>query len=230
MPRTLILCSLWAVDLTLGPPFTPACSGQSVWSGFSVPFSKPLFADPSAPENQDRITENVWITRGTNQGLFNARVETGYVAVSPADTEWATALMTANAGETIAASNWQDLTFDDWITAYGGMGSGALPANLLANNAVVHLITDDVYLDLRFTGWSGSGGSFSYERAAAIPEPASATVLLIGLLVFSWRSRQTIRATMPRQYGQPGPVTQCLARVAQYRVRVSTHLAATTVQ
>jgi hypothetical protein len=174
-----------------------------------VPFSKPSFADPTLPANQDRITDNVWLTRGTNQGLFNARVETGYVDISPADTEWATALMSANAGESIAASNWQDLAFDDWITAYGGMGTGSLPANLLANNAVVHLITDDIYLDLRFTSWSGGGGSFSYERAAAIPEPTSAIVLLMALLGFRWRSC--------KWSVQPARVRLCLACVAPGR-------------
>jgi hypothetical protein len=181
-----------------------------------VPFSKPSFADPTLPANQDRITGNVWLTRGTNQGLFNARVETGYVDISPADTEWATALMSANAGETIAASNWQDLAFDDWISAYGGMGTGSLPANLLANNAVVHLITDDIYLDLRFTSWSGGGGSFSYQRAAAIPEPTSVTVLLMGLIGFRWRFRQ--------RYGQPGRALRCLACVAPSRPPALRHI------
>jgi hypothetical protein len=137
-----------------------------------------LFADPTLPDNQDRITDNVWITRGFNRGLFNARVETGYVDnFSPEDTEWATALMAANDGEEITASNWADLTFTDWITAYGGMGSGLLPGRLLDvnNNAVVHLITDDVYLDLQFTGWSGGGGSFSYNRAMGTITPPAAT-------------------------------------------------------
>jgi hypothetical protein len=193
MPRPAILCTLGITALLLELSFVTAVAGQTVWTGFDVQFSKPLFADPNSPENQDRITDNVWITRGTNQGLFNARLESGYAAVSPADTEWATALLTANAGETIAASNWQDLTFDDWITAYGGMGTGSLPGNLLANNAVVHLITDDVYLDLRFTGWSGSGGSFSYARAAAIPEPTSATGSLIALIGLSCCPRRQER-------------------------------------
>jgi hypothetical protein len=145
---------------------------QTVWSGFDVQFAKALFADPTMPENQDRITESVWITRSTNQGLFNASVEGGFSeGVSPQDTEWATALMPANAGEEIAASNWADLTFDDWVNAYGGSGSMLLPTRLLNNNAVVHLITDNVYLDLRFTNWSGPGGSFAYERGTGTITP-----------------------------------------------------------
>jgi hypothetical protein len=39
-------------------------------------------------------------------------------------------------------------------------------------NAVVHLIELDIYLDIRFTSWgttSTFGGSFSYQRAAITP-------------------------------------------------------------
>lgn len=170
MPRPLMLCSLCTIAFTLELPRSAAA--QTVWSGFDVPFSKPLFGDATLPENQDRITDNVWLTRSSNQGLFNARNETSYVdTISPADTEWATALIPANAGEEIAASNWADLAFDDWITAYGGAGTMMLPSRLLNNNAVVHLITDDIYLDLRFTNWSGAGGSFAYERAMGSVSP-----------------------------------------------------------
>jgi hypothetical protein len=118
----------------------------------------------------------VWLTRGTNQGLYNIRTETGYdPGVSPADTEWATDMITANAGKTIAAENWANLTFDSWIDAYGGPGSQQLPSRLTSRNAVVHLITDNIYLDLRFLTWSGAGGSFSYERAVGTIMPPTAT-------------------------------------------------------
>jgi hypothetical protein len=176
MTRALMLCTLWTVMLLLSRPFAPAAMAQTVWSGFDVQFSKPLFADPTAPENQDRITPNTWITRGTNQGLFNASVEGGYSeGISPQNTEWATALMPANAAEAIAASNWADLTFDDWVNAYGGSGTQMLPGRLTNNNAVVHLIMEDVYLDLRFTEWSGAGGAFAYERAMGTIMPPEST-------------------------------------------------------
>jgi hypothetical protein len=176
MSRALMLCTLWSATLFLGWPFAPAAKAQSVWSGFDVQFSKPLFADPTAPENQDRITDNVWITRGTNQGLFNASVEAGFTeGTSPQNTEWATALIAANAGEEIAAANWADLTFDDWVNAYGGAGTMLLPSRLLANNAVVHLIMEDIYLDLRITEWSGAGGAFAYERAMGTIMPPAST-------------------------------------------------------
>ena len=150
-------------------------AAQTVWSGLTFTHTNVDFSVWEEPENQDRITDNVWLTRQHLEGLFNINQETGYIAnVSPADTEWATDLMPENDGEAIEATNWEDLTFTDWINAYGGQGSQNLPALLMGRNAVVHLITDDVYLDLQFTDWTqGFGGGFSYDRAegSLAPEP-----------------------------------------------------------
>jgi len=58
-------------------------------------------------------------------------------------------------------------------------GAGLLAKNILGRAGVVHLISNDIYLDIQLTGWGqgfGGGGSFSYNRA---PEPA--TVALLGL-------------------------------------------------
>jgi dockerin type I repeat protein len=146
---------------------------QSVWSGFDDSFSKADFADPTLATNQDRITSNVWLTRNVNQGIFNIHDEAGYTAAgSPAGTQWATGLN--NPGKMIAATNWNNLTFTDWVTAYGGQGTAGLPDNLLGFNAVVHLLDDNTYLDLQFTAWSmGGGGGFSYNRAAMPPPPTA---------------------------------------------------------
>lgn len=150
----------------------PVC-GQSVWSGFSTSFAKQDFGDPTLPANQDRITSNVWITRGSNAGLYNAQIETSYSPPlpvgtgSPAGTRWATALN--NPSQTVAATNWSSLAFTDWVSAYGGQGTMNLPNQLLANNAVVYLVADNTYLDLRFISWNGAGGGFAYERATAPP-------------------------------------------------------------
>ncbi len=148
----------------------PVC-GQSVWSGFSYSFTKSDFADSTFPVNQDRITNNVWITRGTQQGIYNIHDEASYSPLppeSPIGTRWATALN--NPGKSIAATNWSNLAFSDWVTAYGGQGTTTLPTSLLTQNAVVYLENDNIYLDLRFTAWtSHPGGGFAYERAPAPP-------------------------------------------------------------
>jgi hypothetical protein len=138
-------------------------TAQTVWSGFTFSFTKLNDHDPTQPENQDRITDNVWITRSVQQGIFNIAVEDFYTSSSPADTRWATEL--TSPGENIAATNWQDLTFTNWANAYGGTFN--LATNIVSFPAVVQLITDNVYLDLQFTGWTSSagGGGFSYVRA-----------------------------------------------------------------
>ena len=141
---------------------------QTVWSGLTKSFSKVGGTDETLPENQDPLTTNVVFTRGS-QGLINIAAESSYDSlISPTDTKWATNLN--NASQPIVATNWSNLVFTDWIDAYGGSHShGSFIPN---RDAVVHLITDDVYLDLRFSSWESGGGGFAYMRAeppAALP-------------------------------------------------------------
>src|SRR5688572_2491697 len=134
MPRTLIIAVVaWATTATLHFAISGSAAAQTVWTGFAHSFTKPLFGEATAPENQDRITDNVWLTRGNNRGLFNIRKEASYSDLSPADTEWATELIQANEGKKITATNWANLAFDNWVDAYDG-GGMQLPANLTSRN------------------------------------------------------------------------------------------------
>jgi Dockerin type I domain len=147
---------------------------QTVWSGFDVTFTKANNANPSLPENQDRITDNIWLTRDVQTGLLNIHDESSFnPLVSPVGTEWATYINNPN--DTIAATNYANLTFAPWIEAYGGQGGMSLPGRLTGGPAVLYLVTDDIYLDLQFTAWTSNagGGGFSYDRAAApaLPPP-----------------------------------------------------------
>jgi hypothetical protein len=145
---------------------TTARAVPVVWTGSSLAYSKLGSADPNLPGNQDRLTDNVWLTRGEQEGMFNIAPghETGYVRfTSPADTKWATDVMTANAGKTITAANYQNLAWADWAAAYGGPGFGLL-GNITTHVAVVHLLTDDIYLNVLFTGFNNSG-DFAYIRS-----------------------------------------------------------------
>jgi autotransporter-associated beta strand protein len=154
----------------MGLALPASAAGQTVWSGFDLSFAKPNSADWTIPENQDRITDNVWLTRANTQGLFNIAAESFYSSGSPTGTRWATQL--TSPGETISAANWENLTFMAWAGAYGGAGS--LATNITAFPAVVHLVTDDIYLDLQFTSWAAvSGGGFAYNRATGAAGPRS---------------------------------------------------------
>ena len=145
----------------------------TIWTGPDTTFSKVGSDDPTLAANQDRLTNNVWLTRGSIEGMFNIAPghETNYIRfTSPADTQWATDVMAANDGKTITATNWQNLTFTNWAPSYGGPGF-ALGGNITTHNAVVHLVTDDIYLNLLFTQFT-SGGDFTYQRStAAAPSP-----------------------------------------------------------
>lgn len=128
---------------------------QVIWDGPTITFTKANNADFNLEQNQDRLTDDIWITRKANKGIFNIATESDYVEdVSPEGTEWAFGT-TADVGS---------LTFDDWETTV--MEN---PPSMVGQDMVVHLITDDIYIDIKFTSWQGSnaGGGFAYERSSS---------------------------------------------------------------
>lgn len=127
-----------------------------VWQSGFITFTKANNADFTQADSQDRITDNVWITRGDTRGIYNFATENSYVDFSsPEDTEWAYGT-TADIGT---------LTFEDWESAVGG------PPNSVDKDMVVHLITDNIFIDIKFNSWTSGmgagGGGFSYTRASA---------------------------------------------------------------
>ena len=149
----------------------------TVWDGPMISFTKANNANPLLATNQDRLTANVWITRGSAQGLFNAHTESGFTHfVSPAGTEWANGSL----------ENYATLSYTDWN--HWAKGVNPNPYATVGVQAVLHLIPDDIYLSVRFTSWSGGapgggpsyGGGFSYLRSTPVPEP---TTLILEPLV-----------------------------------------------
>ncbi|MDX1410342.1 MAG: hypothetical protein R3330_19460, partial [Saprospiraceae bacterium] len=136
---------------------------EMFWTGPTIMFTKPDSADWTLAENQDRITDNVWLTRAHEQGLFNFVQEpvydgSGFIKLaitSPADTRWAIGSI---------ADGIENLRFDSWTLAVG-----INPPGMVGRNMVLHLVTDDIYIDIKFTSWTSGegngGGGFSYERA-----------------------------------------------------------------
>ena len=155
-------------------------SNADVWDGPSIEFTKTGFSDWTLAENQDFITSNVIITRANTQGIFNIAQEASYSAFSsPADTEWAFGT-TADLGT---------LSFFDWQT-----WNGSNPPAMVGQDAVLHLISEDIFIDIRFTAWgigTGAGGSFSYIRSTnSIPEPSTGLMLLSLGSIFALRRRR----------------------------------------
>lgn len=160
----LALMVCFAIGSFIHLPCAPA---QEVWSGLTFSFTRPDGVDGTLPEYQDTITPNVVFARQDTQGLYNAASEIGYGASSPEFTEWATGLIPANDGLTIAATNHAALTFTNWGTAYGN----SVGNTIVGESAVVHLIAEDVYLDIKFTSWANArnGGQGGFEYLRAVP-------------------------------------------------------------
>ncbi len=166
--RPLVACALAAGLLAAAPAPAPALE---VWSGRTHVFTKPDGADWTLAENQDRITDQVWITRKSSQGIFNIAQESGYVPGSPAGTEWATG----------NAADHASLSFLPWV-----QWAANNPPGTVGSDAVVHLIAEDIYLDIRFDSWTGvaGGGGFTYTRAVRPTASAPGAITAFALRGF----------------------------------------------
>ena len=145
---------LWAMSF--------AAEAATIWTGPKIAFSKAATATPNDPASQDRMTPAVWITRGNTQGIYNARTESGYSGTSPAGTEWAYG----------TTANLANLTFRPWVA-----WNGSNPPGSVGRDAVVHLIAEDIYIDIKFTSWGVGNGGFAYERStpSSSQPPATST-------------------------------------------------------
>lgn len=155
--------------------FAGAAGAQTVWTEPTVEFGKAAFVDPGLAENQDRITPLVWITRGNLAGLYNASQEAQYSRnVSPADTEWAFQDLNGNPPAGVSAADFGSLVFADWTTALEGQAGN----NILDRPAVLHLINENIYIDIVFTEWGiGGGGSVTYLRASPTANDDTSTTV-----------------------------------------------------
>jgi glucose/arabinose dehydrogenase len=144
---------------------TFVAEAATVWNGPLITYSEPG-TDPTNPANWDQLTPHVALTRAATSGIFNAITESAFAkGVSPADTEWAVGDLT----------NYQNLTYSDWTTAGGGRPVLNYPGEQL----VCHLISDDIYLSVKFTSLGGHGaGGFTYIRSTAstVNNPPSVTI------------------------------------------------------
>ena len=124
----------------------------TLWEGANMTFTKPNGADSSLAENQDRITENVWLTRG-NQGVLYNAVNEGAANnnSSPVGTEWAEG----------SFADLASLNFTNFRSAC----PNNKPKEVVGIPLVLHLIQDDIYIEITITDWAqGKVGGFTYQR------------------------------------------------------------------
>lgn len=147
---TCAALSVAAIGACLAPG---AASAQTVWCGAPTTFVQPAIGVA------DALTPLVALNRSFSAGLYNSAQESGYsgIAGSPTGTLWAFG----------TAADRASLTFRPWREAVSNN-----PPAMVGRDMVVHLVSEDVYVDIRFTAWaqaSGAGSRFSYVRSTPGP-------------------------------------------------------------
>ncbi len=145
----VVACSSDTEDPTPSPPIE---DDLEIWEGADITFTKDSGADPTSEANQDRITANVWLTRGNSGGqIFNAFSESSSNKDgSPAGTLWAIG----------SIDDVETLNFQNFRAAVGS------PKDVVGKNLVMISTEDNIALSIRFNSWDQSrGGGFSYTRS-----------------------------------------------------------------
>jgi hypothetical protein len=155
----------WITIILMMTAYSGRSQGAIIWDGPTITFTQPAGAGTSVA---DQLTPDVSITRDLTQGIFNAVTEASYTHnLSPQDTAWAYGSL----------GDYASLGYTDWED-----WNGHRPPSMVGQPAVVHLISENIYLSLTFTSWGqGGGGGFSYVRSTpnSVPEPS--TLVLSGL-------------------------------------------------
>ena len=172
-----LICTLALAGAVLLAPTDPLAA-STIWTGPLTNYTQPSPHDGSTAAQQDHITADCWLTRGTRLPMYNVAApynETGFTpgGTSPANTEWAFG--------TLADLSGGSLTFDTWEnTIGGGQGGGSLASTLPNQPLVMHIISDDIYMSFEFSSWAAFGsGGYSYSRStpAAVAPPTPSVTL-----------------------------------------------------
>jgi hypothetical protein len=120
-------------------------------------FTKPPNADWLKPENQDRITENVWIVRANEGLLFNVKIDASSNSTGPSGTRWALGTLQDYTTEQLQSLEFTSLK----------KSADSKMREVVGKNFIVHLTEEDLYIDLTFLAWGNKseGAGFSYSRS-----------------------------------------------------------------
>jgi hypothetical protein len=137
---------------------------QTIWTGTNYGFFHPATSNPSGVP--DPLMPDVAFNRGGSFGLFNSVSESGASGgTSPAGTAWAVGTLSQYTNGLISPSSFGACPLEQ----------GHRPPNLIGTTYVVHLVTDNIYLQLMLTNWGDFGDTtFGYIRstpAVAAPPP-----------------------------------------------------------
>jgi len=153
---SVLLLAIFAVSCSedsVEPPTPSPPQEATIWNGPTVTFQKPNDSNPGIAANQDRITDEVWLTRGNDGGqIYNAVSESSANKDdSPAGTLWAIG----------TTADFENLSFAKFRTTVGK------PKNVVGTDLVLLLVEENIAIDIKFTSWAqNKGGGFSYERSS----------------------------------------------------------------
>lgn len=147
---------LWLAPSVNAQPI-PACK---ILGPATITHAKPDGVGSAFADFADCITPNVCLTRGNTGSLCNVAPGvtdqcSAFNPDSPTDTEWSLHSTTAD-----------DLSTMNFVP-FREFGSGDIGGFGISNGlwGVLHLITDDLYMDISVTSWSCCGaGGFTYTR------------------------------------------------------------------
>tara|TARA_B100001250_G_scaffold409411_1_gene433692 strand:+ start:9011 stop:9523 length:513 start_codon:yes stop_codon:yes gene_type:complete len=120
-------------------------------------FTKRSNSDWEKSENQDRISENVWLTRAEKGLLFNCKVEASSNSSGPTGTQWIEGKIAD-----FTMDQLQSLKFTSLKKA-----ANAKMKLVVGKTFIVNLLEDNIYIELTFLAWGdkSEGGGFSYSRS-----------------------------------------------------------------
>ena len=135
-----------------------------------VLFTKEDFADESQSENQDCIVENICLTRGLNEPLYNAVYYSDYSDMMTSYSLGDFVLIKWAEG-TVSEAELGNLTFGNSLQEIGGL------TTITSKDIVGYIVNLDIYLNFNFLEWTVgepgcsdcTGGGFSYIRDIIIP-------------------------------------------------------------
>ena len=135
-----------------------------------VLFTKEDFADESLSENQDCIVENICLTRGLNEPLYNAVYYSDYSDMMTSYSLGDFVLIKWAEG-TVSEAELGNLTFGNSLQEIGGL------TTITSKDIVGYIVNLDIYLNFNFLEWTVgepgcsdcTGGGFSYIRDIIIP-------------------------------------------------------------
>ena len=146
---------------------------NTFWTGPTFTFNHASFTSTADKLTTNHVNadavNNIWLTRGSSQPLYNAAAESAWNGSGPAHTLW----VVASGDLTNAAS----LSYGSFAAVVGAPGN--TPRQSINKTFFVKIVPDNIYLSLKLTAWgNNNGGSFSYDRStpAVVVAPPTPTV------------------------------------------------------